>query len=107
MILTKKEALKSTVNFPLPDQLIEKVLIDQSLDGEAPYTKADVRDIDLAMAGLLFSLLTSADQTEGDWTVKLPQRDVLLKVYSSLCIKWNMPDLLAVPKPRVRRVYAW
>lgn len=105
MVLTKKEALKSVVNFQLPDQLIEKVLIDRSIDGEAPYTKADVEDIDLAMAGLLFSLLTSADQTEGDWSVKLPERSTLLKVYSALCTRHGIHDEFAAPKPRVTRRY--
>lgn len=105
--MTKKQALTSTVNFPLPDTTIEKALIDNDLDGAATYAKGDAQAIDSCMAGLIFTLLTSADVTEDDVSIKLPSRDVLLKVYSGLCKKWGLPDLLTAPKPTVRRVSVW
>ncbi len=96
--MTIKEALASTVNFRLPDKRIEKALIDADLDGSSVYIKSNERDIDLCMAGLLLTLVTSGDWTEDDMSIKLPSRDVILSVYSALRKKWGMPDEFA-PTP--------
>ncbi|MBB6109716.1 hypothetical protein SAMN05421821_105134 [Mucilaginibacter lappiensis] len=105
--MTIKEALTSTVNFPLPDSAIEKALIDGDLIGTNPYAKSDARAVGVCMAGLLFTLITSADVTEDDVWIKLPQRDVLLKVYSALCKQWGLPDVLAPAKPTVKKIAFW
>ncbi|WPU91797.1 DUF6706 family protein [Mucilaginibacter sabulilitoris] len=105
--MTIKEALTSTVNFPLPDTAIEKALIDNDLNGSETYAKSDAKAVGVCMAGLLFTLITSADVTEDDVWIKLPQRDVLLRAYSSLCRKWGIPDEFAVPTPTVKQVRLW
>jgi hypothetical protein len=105
--MTIKEALTSTVNFPLPDTAIEKALIDGDLTGSDPYAKEDAKAVGVCMAGLLFTLITSADVTEDDVYIKLPQRDVLLKVYSALCSQWGIPDVFAPAKPTVKQVFIW
>lgn len=107
MPLTIKEALISTVNFPIPEHRVEKALIDSELDGTAIYAKTDEKAIDLCMAGLLFTLLTSADITEGEWSQKLPSRDVILKVYGYLLQKWHEPNPLDLAKPTVKQVRIW
>lgn len=106
-MITKKEALIYTVLFPLPDTAITKVLIDRGLDGDAQYTMGDAKDIDLCMAGLLFSLLTAPDEVEGDWSVKLPSRELLLKSYSALVTRWGEKDEFAPGKPTVRGRMPW
>ncbi|WP_183560682.1 DUF6706 family protein [Mucilaginibacter sp. SP1R1] len=105
--MTIKEALTSTVNFALPDNTIEKALIDGDLNGTDAYTKSDARAVGVCMAGLLFTLITSADITEDDVWIKLPQRDVLLKVYSALCNKWGIPNEFAPEKPIVKQILFW
>lgn len=107
--MTKKEALISIINFTLPDNRINKALIDAGLDGTADYLKADERSIDLCFAGLLFTLITSADVSEDDISIKLPQRDVLLKMFSALYKKWGIPDpfVTVVEKPSVKQVRFW
>jgi hypothetical protein len=105
--MTIKEALTSTVNFPLPETAIEKALIDGDLIGTDTYAKEDAKAVGICMAGLLFTLITSADVTEDDVWIKLPQRDVLLKVYSAICSQWGIPDLLAPAKPTVKQVRFW
>jgi len=99
--MTKKEALKSTINFPLPDLTIDKALIDADIIGSDVYSKLDTRAIDLCAAELLFVLLTSADIKEGDFSQTLPDRDTILKLYSFLVTKWDVTDLLAPKKPTV------
>jgi hypothetical protein len=89
--MTIKEALTSTVNFSLPANRVEKALIDADLDGAADYDKTAEKAIDLCMAGLLLTLITSADVTEDDVSIKLPSRDVLLKIRTSLIDKWAPP----------------
>lgn len=105
--MTVKEALASTISFNLPAGRIDKALIDAELDGNSNYTKADERKVDLCMAGLLFTLITSADVTEDDVSVKLPSREVLLKVYSGIVNKWGEPDVFAAERPRVVKRQLW
>ena len=104
--MTKREALKATINFPLPDQIIDKAMIDVGIDATAEYTVNDTKDIDLCTAGLLFILLTSPDIKEGDFSRTLPDRSQLLNVYSAICKRWNVPNLL-VTKPTVKAVSVW
>ncbi|WP_114937573.1 DUF6706 family protein [Mucilaginibacter endophyticus] len=105
--MTIKEALTSTINFPLPDAAIEKALIDGDLDGSAIYAKCDARAVGLCMAGLLFTLITSANVTEDDVNINLPSRDVLMKLYSAICKQWGIPDTLAPAKPTVKKIAFW
>jgi hypothetical protein len=104
--MTIKEALTSTVNFSLPANRVEKALIDAELDGTATYAKTDEKAVDLAMAGLLLTLMTSADVTEDDVSIKLPSRDVLRSLRNDLIAKW--PDTPVVEKkPSVKQVNFW
>jgi hypothetical protein len=107
MDITVKEALTSTVAFQLPDTAIQKALIDGRLNGAALYTESDARPVAVAMTGLLFTLITTADVTEDDVSIKLPQRDVLLKVYSALCTQWGIPNPFAPAKPTVKKIAFW
>jgi hypothetical protein len=100
--MTIKKALISTVNFTIPDDRIEKALIDADLDGNAIYDKTAEKAIDLCMAGLLLTLMTSADITEDDVSIKLPERSQLAKVRDALLDKWG---LIKVARPTVKRLY--
>jgi ribosome maturation protein Sdo1 len=103
--MTIKEALTSTVNFSIPENRIEKALIDADLTGSSVYSKSDEQAVDTCMEGLLLTLITSADVTEDDVSVKLPSRDVLMKVRASLIQKWE--PVVAVTKPTVKQVRFW
>lgn len=105
--MTIEEALTSTVNFPLPLNTVKKALIDASLDGSAAYDSTQAKAVDLCMGGLLLTLLTSADISEDDVSVKLPSRDVLLRLYSMIRKRWGMVDELASEKPTVKQVRFW
>jgi len=103
--MTIKEALTSTVNFSLPDNRIEKALIDADLIGTADYDKTAEKAIDLCMAGLLLTLMTSADKTEDDVSIKLPSREFILRTRTALIEKWIEPEV--VQKATVTRRYIW
>ena len=105
--MTKKEALKSTINFLLPDLILEKALIDANLTGTDEYTSTDTKDIDLCMIGLLFTLLTSPDIKEGDYSRSLPDRSMLLRLYAIICKRWGVPNLLETAKPTIKGVSVW
>ena len=105
--MTKKEALKATINYPLPDLTIDKALIDAGLDGTSEYTIADTRVVDIAAIGLLFVLLTSPDIKEGDYARTLPDRSGLLRIYIYLTSKWSLPDLISPKKPTIKGVTPW
>jgi hypothetical protein len=99
--MTIKRALISTVNFTIPDDRIEKALIDADLDGNAIYDKTAEKAIDLCMAGLLLTLMTSADITEDDVSIKLPERKVLQGIVDHINIKWG---LIKVARATVKRI---
>ena len=95
MSITIKSALKSTVNYPIPDDRIEKALIDAELNGDAIYTKPDERIIDLVTAGLILTICTSANVSEGGYSISLSDRDGLLAIRSKLLVKWGELDELS------------
>lgn len=105
--MTVRDALISTINFPLPENTIAKALIDAGLNGDAIYTRESAKAVGVCMAGLLFTLITTADQTEDDVSIRLPQRDVLMKVYSGICSTYGVPDAFSAVKPTVKQVRLW
>ncbi len=92
--MTKKDALKSVINFPLPDNTLEKALIDAGVAGGDTYASTDSKVIDLCAAGLLLFLITSSDIKEGDVSRTLPSEGKLKTAYSMLVGKWGEPNLL-------------
>nr|WP_167293447.1 DUF6706 family protein [Pedobacter sp. SG908] len=88
---------------------MEKALIDASLNGNAIYAKDAEKAIDLCMAGLLLTLMTTADVTEDDVSIKIPDRAQLLKVYKALLGKWGEVDPTITPevKPTVTQRLLW
>lgn len=92
--MTIKEALKSTVDYPLPDDRIEKALIDAGLSGDATYTQTNEKDVDVCMIGLLLTICTTGSISEGGYSISMSDKDSLLKVRSLLLSKWDLVDTL-------------
>ena len=91
-MFTKNQALRSKINYALPDDAYECALIEAGLNGDDSYTAADAKDIDLCAAGLILVLLTSANESEGGYSTSLSDRAGLLKLRSLLLGKWGIPD---------------
>lgn len=106
--MTKKEALKATINFPLPDNTLEKALIDAGVTGNAAYAITDSKAIDLCAAGLLLFLITSSDLKEGDFARTLPSEGKLRMAYTLLVNKWGEPNLLIKEEqPTITGIRPW
>src|SRR5690606_3761812 len=68
--MTKKEALFSSINYgDLSDQALELALISAGIDGDAQFTKEDVKSIELASIPVLESLMTTLSERESQFTV--------------------------------------
>ncbi|WP_231489910.1 DUF6706 family protein [Pedobacter sp. Leaf170] len=92
--MTIKAALKSTVDYPLPDNRIEKALIDAGLNGDTIYTQQNEKDVDVCMIGLLLTVCTSGSISEGGYSISNSDKDNLLRIRSLLLSKWKMVDTM-------------
>lgn len=104
MSLTKKQALRSKINYPLSDDAITTALIEAGLNGDDEFTAEDSKSIDLCAAGLILVLLTSGNESEGGFSLSLSDRSSLSSVRSLYLKKWGEPDL---SQPQLKAVNKW
>jgi len=70
MAKTKKEALFTSIGYgDLSDDALEIALTSAGLDGSEPFTKDDVKDIEIASIPVLESLLGITSERESQFTV--------------------------------------
>lgn len=81
-------AAKTTVgaNYPFTDEAYKVGLTSVGLDPDAEMVPG--KGFDLAIAQLILFLITSADISEGGYSVEL-DRDALFRVRQSLLDKWD------------------
>lgn len=96
--MTNLEALRSTINFPLPTSTLEKKLIDSDIDSKGLYSKQNEKGIDLCAIGLLFVIATTGDEKEADYALTGPSKDKITITYSYLTSKWGLPNELGTAK---------
>lgn len=99
------EAAKTSVgsNYPFDEQAYKVGLTQVGLDPNAEFQAG--KAFDLAVAQLILFLITSADISEGGYSVKL-DRDALFRVRQSLLDKWDDPTPSGGPTLR-DRTYLW
>ena len=92
--MTTLKALQSKagLNYPFTEDTCLTALIEQGLTGSEQYSIEYVEQVEKACAGLILALVTSADVTEGGYSVSLPNRDALIKVYNIYANKWGWPE---------------
>lgn len=105
--MTLFEALRVTINFPLPKQALELALTKAVLNAETTYSKDYEKGIDLCAAGLLYVLLTTGDVKEGGYALTMPSEAKIKTAYSFLVNKWGEPDLLAEKEPTITGLSIW
>lgn len=102
--MTNWESAKISVgsNYPFDDEAYKVGLTSVGLDPNAEMIAG--KQYDLAVAQLILFLITSADISEGGYSVKL-DRDAMLKVRKALLDKWDS----SIPTgPTLRdRTYLW
>ena len=90
MIKTILSALKDEIHYPVPDGFLENKLIKRGLSGADEYssTVANSSGFQGALADCYIGLLDAVNFSDGDKSVALPDRDLLLKkanaIYKSI-----------------------
>lgn len=68
--MTNKNALLAVVQVAVEDDVIEKALLDQSLNLGSTYTTTNAKAIDLAAIDVLDGILSRPDISEGGFSVR-------------------------------------
>ncbi len=79
--MTKKEALSAVLQVTVPDNTLEKALLDQDITGADAYTADDATEIDLAAIAVLEGLLSVADVSEGGFSIKYDRKSIESRLY--------------------------
>jgi hypothetical protein len=80
--MTKKEALIAVLRLDVPDNTLDKALLDQEITGGDTYTTEDAEDIDMALLAILKSILHAPDISEGQYSIKYDRRIIAQRIAS-------------------------
>jgi hypothetical protein len=91
MALTIQEAIEAPFNFELPENLVERTMINHSLDGLGTYASSDEKGVDLAVADLCSQLITLSSESEGGLSMTYDVNR-LNRLRSTILRKWDMEN---------------
>lgn len=99
--MTVLEALSVAVNYPVDENKVKKILIDNGLNESDTYTQAIglSRAFELATANLYVLLLSSANIAEGGYNVSMTDKGNMIKLASGIFAKYGVENPL---KPSIR-----
>lgn len=100
---TIKKALQSIINYPLNEGSFDTALIRFGLDGEAPYNQDSVKQVDLCAAWLILIVCTSANVSEGGYSLSIGDKNALLQTRALLVSQYPEENLDS-DRPRVSAV---
>ena len=100
--MTNLEALSAACNYPIEEIKLQKILIDNGLyDAEAYQGKS--KAFDMCTADLYILIVTSANLSEGDFTISATDKSNLIKLADGIYAKYNLPSpFVKVPQIRNR-----
>jgi hypothetical protein len=98
------KSLKSKINFPLPEESYNTVLTENDLDGDAIYTKAFKKAVELCAAELILVVCTSGNVSEGGYSLTLNDKASLMKTRKLYLGRWGVTDEAETEKPVVSAV---
>ena len=101
MIFTNHEALKSTVNYPVADATLLRIMVDRMIDPNGRY-QGKTEAFELANADLLVHWVTSADITEGGYRVSLSEKQALMSIAYQIYERYSVPVPEEIKKPEIR-----
>jgi len=104
--VTNKEAVIATIRIDVPDNSIEKALIDRDVTGGSTYTKSDAQNIALVSIDLLEGLLSQPDVSEGGFSVKY-DRAAVQKQIVALAKKYDITEVIDRYKPTITSQDRW
>lgn len=91
MALTNLQALSASVNYPVEEIKLQKILVDNGLIDTDAY-EGVTRSFELATAALYTLLVTSADISEGDYKISATEKANYMKLASSIYAKYGVAD---------------
>lgn len=106
MALTNKEAIASYFNFEVPENLLEKVMIDRSVTPTQNYSSVTEKLVDLAAADICFSLVNVASEAEGGLSITYDPGK-LKELRATLLAKHDETENEAYGMPTIRNADIW
>jgi hypothetical protein len=97
--MTNTAALAATVNYPVDDIKIQKLLIDNKITPDGEYTGLS-QDFEVATAGLYVLLVTSANITEGGYQISMTDKSNMIDLATGIYNKYGLDNPLVV-KPKI------
>jgi len=91
MALTNKQAVVSAFAFEVPDNLVEKVMLDRSVTEGDNYDSTLQEDVDLCIADVCLSLVNLASESEGGLSIVFDNKK-LMNLRTQLLRKWDASD---------------
>lgn len=97
--MTNLQALQSVIggNYPFDANMYTKALIDASaipgclnLDPADDYSATNIKTVDLAIAGLIFTVILSPDIAEGGYKVSQSDKNALTTLRNQLLSKYGL-----------------
>lgn len=101
--MTNKEALIAVLRVSVPDNSLEKAMIDNDVSGNEQYSKSAEKSIDLCAIDVLQGLLSEPDVSEGGYSINY-DRDAVKERLAYLSEKNDLVDQL---KPTVKARSLW
>lgn len=92
--MTNLEALSASVNYPIETLKLQKILIDNGLNDSDTYTGTS-KAFELATAALYTLIVSSANISEGDYSVSATDKASMLKMASGIYQKYGVENPLA------------
>jgi hypothetical protein len=94
MALTNKEAVLAAFNFEIPDNLVEKAMIDRALSGKANYALSIKETVELTIADVCLLLVNAASESEGSNFSITYDPKKLMDLRATLLKKYGLEDEL-------------
>lgn len=98
--MTNLEALSASCNYPIDTLKLQKILIDRGLSDSVDYVGLS-EAFELAKADLYVLLVTSANISEGDFTVSANEKALLIDLASGIFVKYGIENPLK-PQATIR-----
>lgn len=92
--MTNKQALQSQISNSIepPDYLLDKVLIDNGVDGSADYSSGNYEIIELCSAYVYKVLATEPNFKQGSLAISNAQADNFMKIANNIFKKYGKLD---------------
>lgn len=104
--MTNKEALIAVLRVNVPDNTLEKAMLDQVVTGNETYSAANAKSIDLCAIDVLAGLLAEPDISEGGYSIKY-DRSAIQKHLLFLARKHNVTSIINQYSPTVTAKSVW